>query len=101
MKQAAMIMAGGTGTRFWPMSRRERPKQVLSIGDRPVMLQQTVNRLNDYLDQEQIFIVTAQYHEDLVRDVCPSLPAENIIGEPEGRDTAPCVATGATIVKER
>lgn len=93
-------MAGGTGTRFWPRSRSHRPKQVLPIGDCPVMLEQTLNRLRTCYDSDRIYVITARQHRERVVDVCPSLPVEQIIGEPEGRDTAPCAGLGGLIVSE-
>jgi mannose-1-phosphate guanylyltransferase len=96
----AVIMAGGTGTRFWPVSRKDRPKQVLSIGGEKAMLAATIDRLLPILEPERIFVITAQEHEEPVRAVCDKLPGENILGEPEGRDTAACAGWGGIIGRE-
>lgn len=88
MNFSAVVMAGGTGTRFWPVSRKDHPKQLVSLGDEPVMLEDTVRRLEQVVDSERILVVTARDHADQVREVCSNLPSENIFAEPEGRDTA-------------
>lgn len=97
----AIIMAGGKGERFWPLSTEKRPKQLLSlVGTRPLVAQ-SVERLQGLIPPEQIFIIT---NADLVDEACkcvPELPAKNIIGEPIGRDTAAAVALGAAIIKKR
>jgi mannose-1-phosphate guanylyltransferase len=100
MKKAAIIMAGGTGTRFWPLSRRDRPKQVLSIGDEPVMLDRTIDRLNHFYDYDEMYVITAEEHRQLVKEVCDRLPEGHVIGEPEGRDTAACAGLGGLLVDE-
>lgn len=96
----AIIMAGGTGTRFWPVSRRNRPKQVLSIGGEQAMLTATIDRLLPLLNPERIFVITAQEHEEPVRAVCGKLPPQNILGEPEGRDTSACAGWGGIVARE-
>lgn len=98
--KVAMIMAGGTGTRFWPLSRRHRPKQVLSIGDQPVMLQRTIDRLSHCYDYDEMYVITAEEHRERVEEVCADLPDGHVIGEPEGRDTAACAGLGGLLVDE-
>ena len=94
-----VIMAGGKGERFWPYSRIDRPKQMLNLlGGKP-FLEQTVLRLQGFVPEKNIFIITNQSYVDPIRTLCPQLPAENIIGEPCARDTAPCMALAAGIVK--
>ncbi|MFT7676631.1 MAG: mannose-1-phosphate guanylyltransferase [Planctomycetota bacterium] len=88
----AVIMAGGSGTRFWPASRRSKPKQFLAIGAPSPLLAVTVRRLEGLIPPERILVVTAAAHADLVREVCPEIPAENVLAEPTGRNTLPCVA---------
>ncbi len=96
-----VIIAGGKGERFWPQSRAERPKQLLPIvGDDP-LLTQTVERVLPIVPRENIFVITSAVQEKGVRDVCPQLPKENIIAEPEGRDTAAAVGLAAAIVGAR
>ena len=83
-----VIIAGGKGERFWPQSRVERPKQLLPIvGDSP-LLTQTVERVRPIVPADHIFVITSALQEKGVRAVCAGLPKENIIAEPEGRDTA-------------
>lgn len=100
MNKVAMIMAGGTGTRFWPLSRTSRPKQVLSIGDQPVMLKSTLERLRPVYSPDQTYVITSRKHQKRVAEVCSSLPKDHVIGEPQGRDTAPCAGLGGVLVSE-
>ncbi len=88
----ALIMAGGFGTRFWPESRSTMPKQFLRVVGERSMIQLTVERLLPVVPLHKIFIVTAAGQEDLVREHLPELPVENIILEPFGMNTAPCIA---------
>jgi mannose-1-phosphate guanylyltransferase len=97
----AVIMAGGRGERFWPLSTIKRPKQVLSlVGGRP-MLAQAVERLAGFIPPERVIVITNASLVDVSREAAPELPAENIIGEPFGRDTAAACALAAAIVKAR
>jgi len=97
----AVIMAGGKGERFWPLSTSKRPKQVLSlIGGRP-MLAQAVDRLKGFIPPERVIVITNASLVDVSREAAPELPPENIIGEPFGRDTAAACALAAAIVKAR
>ena len=91
----ALIMAGGVGTRFWPLSRESNPKQFLKIISDKSMLQMTVERLLPKIRIEDIFIVTARSQVELTKKHLPQLPAENIIIEPFGMNTAPCIALSA------
>ncbi|MBL7148531.1 MAG: mannose-1-phosphate guanylyltransferase [Candidatus Cloacimonetes bacterium] len=91
----ALIMAGGVGTRFWPLSREFNPKQFLKIISDKSMLQMTVERLLPKIKIEDIFIVTARSQVELTKKHLPQLPAENIIVEPFGMNTAPCIALSA------
>lgn len=91
----ALIMAGGVGTRLWPLSRYDRPKQVLRlVGDRS-MFEYAVDRIAPLFHPEQIFVVTGAEHVALLQAQAPELPPENFIIEPEGRGTAPCIGLGA------
>jgi mannose-1-phosphate guanylyltransferase len=97
----AVIMAGGRGERFWPMSTAKKPKQVLSIvGGRP-MLAQAVDRLKGFIPPERVLVITNASLVEVSREAAPELPPENIIGEPFGRDTAAACALAAAIVKAR
>ncbi|VYT78489.1 NTP transferase domain-containing protein [Clostridium tertium] len=94
----ALIMAGGKGTRFWPLSTEEKPKQFLNlIGDK-TMIQMTVDRIKPIIPIERIFICTGEMYVDLVKEQLPELPERNIIVEPEGRNTAPCIALSALVI---
>ncbi len=87
----ALILAGGSGTRFWPLSRRDRPKQLLALeGDR-TLLRDTVERLRPLVEPESIWICTTRALEDAVRRDVPEVPAGQILLEPEGRNTAPAI----------
>lgn len=94
-------MAGGKGERFWPQSRLRRPKHLLPIiGEKP-MLVQTLDRLQGLVPPERILIITNAEQADAVREICPQLPAANIIAEPVGRDTAAAVGLATVLVRQR
>jgi mannose-1-phosphate guanylyltransferase len=97
----AVIMAGGSGTRFWPKSRRDRPKQLLRLFGDTSMLQQTVARIAPLVPPDRVLVITGQDQAAAVRGQLPELPPENVIGEPAPRDTAPCVGLAASIVATR
>ena len=102
MKTTAVIMAGGRGERFWPKSRNNRPKQFLSLtSDGETMIQKTVKRLLPLVDMEDIYIVTNAAYTELVLDQLPDLPKENILAEPCARNTAPCIAFAAAVIKQK
>ncbi|HRU96817.1 MAG TPA: mannose-1-phosphate guanylyltransferase [Ruminococcus sp.] len=102
MKTTAVIMAGGRGERFWPKSRNNRPKQFLSLtSDGETMIQKTVKRLLLLVDMEDIYIVTNAAYTELVLDQLPDLPKENILAEPCARNTAPCIAFAASVIKQK
>ena len=96
-----VIMAGGSGTRFWPRSRKALPKHHLAIAGQKTMIQQTLERLEGEVPFENILIVTIGEQVEMTREQLPELPPENIIAEPEGRNTAACVGLGASIVAVR
>ncbi|MCH8474304.1 MAG: NTP transferase domain-containing protein [Opitutales bacterium] len=96
-----VIMAGGRGERFWPQSRQQKPKHLLPIvGDKP-MLTQTVERLKGFVPAKNVLIITNREQVAAVREICPSLPAGNIIAEPVGRDTAAAIGLAMVLVKDR
>jgi|SRR6218665_487687 len=87
------IMAGGIGSRFWPMSRANYPKQFLDIlGTGKTLIQQTFDRYKQLVPEENIYIVTSQEYVNLVAQQLPTLPFENIVAEPSRKNTAPCIA---------
>jgi mannose-1-phosphate guanylyltransferase len=95
----AVIMAGGSGTRFWPASRQEVPKQLLKIGSPRSMLQTTFDRLSGLVSSQHVLVATnAQLVEAVIAQL-PDLPIEHIIGEPVKRDTAPCIGVAASLVQ--
>jgi len=97
----AVVMAGGQGTRFWPRSRRSRPKQFLAMAGTETLLDQTVNRLRPQLAPRQIYVVTTAALAAETARLLPDLPKENILAEPEGRNTAPCLALALAILEKR
>jgi mannose-1-phosphate guanylyltransferase len=87
------IMAGGIGSRFWPVSRVDHPKQFLDLlGTGKTLIQQTFDRFANLVPAENIYVVTADEYIDITKEQLPQLPAENIIGEPFRKNTAPCIA---------
>ncbi|WP_441001066.1 mannose-1-phosphate guanylyltransferase [Fodinibius sp. SL11] len=97
----AVIMAGGSGTRFWPQSTEAHPKQFLNIfGDR-TMLQDTVDRIEPLIPADRVWVITNDKYVDLVQEQLPDVPTNNIVGEPVGKNTAPCVAAAATLIQEK
>lgn len=96
MKITALIMAGGKGERFWPRSRVNCPKQFIDIlGNGKTMIQLTVERILPLVAIEDIYIATNESYKDLVKEQLPGILEENILCEPVGRNTAPCIGLGA------
>ena len=100
-QKIAVIMAGGKGTRFWPRSRSARPKQFLAIAGTETLLHQTVHRLEGAFEPQHIFIITTRELADETRKMLPELPPDNILVEPEGRNTAPCLALSLVEIERR
>ena len=92
-------MAGGQGTRFWPVSRQKRPKQFLQIAGSRTMLQETAARLQPFLSPQDIYVVCSDQYVEVVCSQLPELGLEQIIVEPLARSTAPCVGLAATYLK--
>jgi len=100
MRLCAVILAGGRGERFWPLSRRSRPKQLLPLlGDRP-MLTLTIDRLDGLIAREDVWIFTARDLAPQVLEAAPGVPAAQVIGEPVGKNTAPALALAAWWLKD-
>lgn len=95
-----LIMAGGKGTRFWPKSTEEKPKQFISLIEDRTMLQVTIDRIRKILPIEKIFIATGEKYISLVKEQIPDLPNKNIIMEPVGRNTAPCILLSSLYIKQ-
>lgn len=102
MNTTALIMAGGRGERFWPKSRKNMPKQFLSLtDDGKTMIQLTVERIAPMVRLEDVYIATNKDYKTLVLEQLPGLPEENILCEPIGRNTAPCIGLGAMHVAKK
>jgi len=97
----ALIMAGGSGTRLWPLSRRLRPKQLLKLFDEASLLQHARRRLQGLFAPENIWVITSAGYVDLVAQELPDIPRENLIGEPAGRDTANAIGLAAHLLALR
>jgi mannose-1-phosphate guanylyltransferase/mannose-6-phosphate isomerase len=96
----ALILAGGSGTRFWPLSRRARPKQLLALEGERSLLQQTVDRLAPLVPPEQAWVCTTRALADTVRRQLPELLPEQVLAEPEGRNTAAAIAWAVSSMPE-
>jgi mannose-1-phosphate guanylyltransferase len=96
-----VIMAGGQGTRFWPLSRQECPKQFLSITAERTMLQETVARLDSFVPLSDVFVVCSGAYAAVVRSQLPTLSEDQIIVEPTARSTAPCIGLAALHLRRR
>ena len=94
----AVVMAGGSGTRFWPKSRRNRPKQLLNLAGDGTMIQQTVWRIGNLVPAERVWIITGADQAEGVRSQLPEVPTGNVVAEPCPRDTAPCVGLAAAMI---
>ena len=97
----ALILAGGSGTRFWPLSRNARPKQLLDLFGEGTLLEHTIGRLEGLVPPENILILTNALQEAAVREIAHMLPSANIVAEPAKRDTAPAVALGIGLIAAR
>src|SRR3954470_19179065 len=97
----AVIMAGGRGTRLWPFSRNDRPKQLLPIVNGKSLLQLSFERLRALLPADRIFVCTGASHRATVLQNLPELPPDNVLGEPEGRDTANAIGFPAAVLLKR
>jgi mannose-1-phosphate guanylyltransferase len=96
-----LILAGGSGERFWPLSRKNRPKQLLSLFSEETLLEATLRRLDGLVPPQHVLILTNADQEPGVRALCPQLPHENIVAEPAKRDTAAAIALGAGWISMR
>jgi mannose-1-phosphate guanylyltransferase len=99
--QYGVIMAGGSGTRLWPLSRTNIPKQILPVVNGQSLLQLSYQRLRGLLPPERIFVCTGAVHAPGVLQNLPELPKENLLGEPMGRDTANAVGFSAAVLHKR
>ncbi|MFB0565461.1 MAG: mannose-1-phosphate guanylyltransferase [Candidatus Aminicenantaceae bacterium] len=96
----AVIMAGGKGERFWPLSREKFPKQLLSLTGKKSLLQETVERIQPLISPRDILVVTRRPLARSIERQLPQVPRRNIISEPVGRNTAPCIGLATKMIKE-
>lgn len=96
----ALILAGGSGTRFWPLSRKQRPKQLLALEGERSLLQETVDRLSPLIPPESVWICTTEQLAEAVREQLPEVPARQVLAEPEGRNTAPAIGWSLACMPE-
>ena len=96
----SLIMAGGKGTRFWPESTSKKPKQFLSLINEKTMIQMTIDRVKKIMPIDRIFVVTGERYKWLVAEQIPELPEKNIIIEPMGMNTAPCILLSSLYIKQ-
>ena len=102
MSVHVVIMAGGIGSRFWPMSTPEYPKQFIDVmGCGKTMIQMTVDRFETICPMANFWVVTSATYVDIVREQLPQIPAENILAEPCARNTAPCIAYACWKIKAK
>src|ERR1019366_10131427 len=97
----AVVMAGGSGTRFWPLSRRKHPKQLLELFGRGTLLEQTVERLGPIIPPDRVYIYTSELVLSEVRRRLPQIPREQIVAEPASRNTAPTLGVAAQEICRR
>lgn len=97
----AMIMAGGGGTRLWPMSRSDTPKQLLPLVEDHSMFRVSVQRLTPLFPPERIYVVTGRKYAEALKAEAPEIPAENFVIEPYGRDSGPAALLGITVIYKR
>lgn len=102
MQKYAVLMAGGSGTRLWPLSKEASPKQFIPIENDNSMLVQTINRLCKVVQPEQCFIITSRLLTDATKKIaCEYIPEANILSEPDRKNTAACIAYATLLLKKR
>ena len=99
-KMYCLIMAGGSGTRFWPSSRTAKPKQYLNLFGNESLLQSTVRRFENFMDRQHIYIVSSQSQKKVLEEQTPEIPRRNLIYEPVGKNTLPCIGLAAMFAEK-
>ncbi len=97
----AVVIAGGSGTRFWPLSREQKPKQFLAIGEPQPMLRGTVERVLPLCDWDGVLVVAAHHHGKVIREILPELPEQNLLLEPVARNTAAAIGLAAIQIQSK
>ena len=97
----AIIIAGGSGKRLWPKSRRKSPKFFLKVKGKKTLLEQTIGRAKRIMPVDNIIIITSRHHVNLIHKTLPHFPKKNIIAEPLSRNTAPAVCLGAALIRKK
>ena len=101
MELYEVVMAGGSGTRFWPLSRMERPKQFINVSGKDILLNETIARMDGLIKRENVYVVTGRKNRKLVEEeILNGIPFSNILTEPTGRNTAPCILYAASVLKK-
>ena len=95
----AVIMAGGSGTRFWPMSRASRPKQMLALVTQRTLIEETVGRLEGLVPGERTHVITNAAYAHTIRGFLPGIPPSQVVAEPCGRNTAACIGLAASLIE--
>jgi len=96
-----IVMAGGSGTRFWPKSREDKSKQFLTVFGKKSLIQSTVARFKPIISPDQIYIIAKESQKENIKTQLPEIPLENVILEPIGRDTAPCIGLASLFIHEK
>lgn len=96
-----LIMAGGSGTRFWPRSRVAKPKQYLSLFGEQSLIQESVSRFANFIPEESIYVVSAKSQQSVLESQTTNLPKENLIFEPVGKNTLPAIGLAALFIAEK
>ena len=94
----AVVMAGGSGTRFWPLSRKQKPKQFLPIISEKSMIEETVNRLLPKIPKTNIYTIAGEKQTKVIKRLLPDIPGENLLIEPQGRNTAPSLILATAVI---
>lgn len=101
MNSYVVIMAGGSGERFWPLSRMRKPKQLLALTSSSMMIEEAIDRISPLIPHERILIITSEILRQPLIDALPQIPTSNVIAEPAKRNTAPCLALACSVIRAR